>query len=248
MIELVVVVAVLAILSAIAIPSFFCFQRKSKATAALASLKKIQTECLMHKFKKTEDAKFSSIILDSYQIQSDGSNSCDGAIETGLIRAIPADTSKLPTFILTANTYVLTYEFKGLGGSSISDCLPLICGTSTLVHDPNSDPIHGSKCTQFRTSMVRDGKVETGCYGDPHPGSANGWYPDPCALTSQGCRSTSFYTNYGWFPCTAGEDQFKFKLPDGFPETNSRNCNAFNPEPPPRQCYCYPPRDNCTCD
>ena len=45
LIELVVVVAVLAILSAVAIPSFFCFQRKAKATAALTSAKNIQKEC-----------------------------------------------------------------------------------------------------------------------------------------------------------------------------------------------------------
>ena len=248
LIELVFVVAVLAILSAVAIPSFFCFQRKSQATAALATLKQIQAECEINKLEETQDAKFSPKNLNSYQIQSDGSNSCDGASGTALISAIPIDTSKLPTFTLAANTYELRYDFKGIKGNSISECLPLICGTSTLVHDPNRDPIHGAKCTKFRTSMVRNGKVETGCYGDPHPDSANGWHPDPCALTPQGCRSTSFYTNYGWYPCTAGEDEFNFKMPTGFPETKSRNCNAFNPEPPPRNCYCYPQRENCTCD
>jgi len=248
LIELVVAVAVLAILSAVAIPSFLCFQRKSQATAALATLKQIQSECEINELSETQNVKFTPKNLNSYQIQSDGSNSCGGASGTGLISAIPIDTSKLPTFILVANTSELTYEFKGIKGNSISECLPLICGTSTLIHDPNLDPIQGAKCTQFRTSMVRNGKVETGCYGDPHPDSANGWYPDPCAQTPQGCRSTSFYTNYGWYPCTAGEDEFNFKMPAGFPETKSRKCNAFNPEPPPRNCYCYPPRDNCTCD
>ena len=181
-----------------------------------------------NELSETQDAKFAPKNLNSYQIQSDGSNSCGGASGTGLISAIPIDNSKLPTFILAANTFELKYDFKGIKGNSISECFPLICGTSTLVHDPNLDPIHGEKCTQFRTSMVRNGKVETGCYGDPHPDSANGWYPDPCAQTPQGCRSTSFYTNYGWYPCTAGEDEFNFKMPDGFPETKSRECNAFN--------------------
>ena len=248
LIEIVVAVAVLAILSALAIPSFLCFQRKSQATAALATLKQIQSECKINELRETQDAKFAPKYLNSYQIQSDGSNSCDGASGTGLISAIPIDTSKLPTFILAANTLELTYDFKGLKGNSISECLPLICGTSTLIHDPTLDPIQGAKCTQFRTSMVRNGKVETGCYGDPHPDSANGWYPDPCAQTPQGCRSTSFYTSHGWFPCTAGEDEFNFKMPNGLPETKSRECNAFNPEPPLRNCYCFPPRDNCTCD
>ena len=60
------------------------------------------------------------------QIQSDGSNSCNGESATGLISAIPIDTSELPTFILTANTFELTYDFKGIKGSSIFECLPLI--------------------------------------------------------------------------------------------------------------------------
>ena len=49
LIELVVVVSVLAVLSAIAIPTFNCFQRKAQATAALAAMKQIQTECEINK-------------------------------------------------------------------------------------------------------------------------------------------------------------------------------------------------------
>ena len=96
--------------------------------------------------------------------------------------------------------------------------------------------------------MVRDGKLETGCYGEPEPGNPNGLHLDPCALTRFGCWETSFYTRHGWYPCIAGEDKFNFKVPDGFPTTTSRNCKSFNPDPPPRNCYCYPPRENCTCD
>ena len=51
LIELVVVVAVLAVLSAIAIPSFICFPKRARATAALTALRKIKTECAL---KKTE--------------------------------------------------------------------------------------------------------------------------------------------------------------------------------------------------
>ncbi len=243
LIELVVVVSVLSVLSAIAIPTFNCSRKKGQATAALAAMKQIQIECEINKINNSSSNTFNTSIIHSYQIQSDGSNSCDGASATGLIQAIPSDTEILPTFILAANTNELTYDFKGIKGSSITECLPLICGTSTLVHDPYLDPIHGSQCTQFRTSMVRGGKLETGCYGDNWD-----WLPDPCALTRQGCNSTSFYTSHGWYPCIAGEDKFKFKVPDGFPETTSRNCASFNPDPPPRNCYCWPPRDNCTCD
>ena len=44
LIELVVVVSVLAVLSAITIPKFSCFQRKAQAPAALATMKQIQTK------------------------------------------------------------------------------------------------------------------------------------------------------------------------------------------------------------
>tara|TARA_Y100001968_G_C18761704_1_gene438026 strand:+ start:240 stop:464 length:225 start_codon:yes stop_codon:yes gene_type:complete len=47
LIELVVVVSVLAVLAAISIPTFICFQREALATAALAAMKQIQTECLV---------------------------------------------------------------------------------------------------------------------------------------------------------------------------------------------------------
>ena len=51
LIELVVVVSVLGILSAIAIPSFLCLTKKAKATVALSSLKSIRKECLIVIFR-----------------------------------------------------------------------------------------------------------------------------------------------------------------------------------------------------
>ena len=250
LIELVIVVSVLSVLSAIAIPTFSCFQRKSQATAALAAIKQIQTECELNKQLNETSKGFTPSTLNSYLLQSDGSNSCAGASGTGLISAIPTNTEILPTFILATNNNELTYDFKGIKGSSINDCLPLICGTFTLVHDPNLDPIHGNDCI-FRTAMWHGNKLSTGCYGDPNnPNAANGngWLPDPCALTSQGCKATSFYTSQGTYPCIAGEDQYQFRVPEGFPPVKSRNCTSFDPDPPPRNCYCWPPRDNCTCD
>ena len=47
LIELVVVVGVLAVLSAIAIPSFICFPKRARATAALTALRQIKTECTL---------------------------------------------------------------------------------------------------------------------------------------------------------------------------------------------------------
>ena len=131
LIELVVVVAVLGVLSAILIPSFNCFQRKSKATAALAAIRQIQSECLTKQADTGSIGEFIQNDLSSYQIQSDGFNSCSGASDSGLISAIPTDTNTLPTFILATNTNQLSYNFKGESGIRLQECLNLICGGTT---------------------------------------------------------------------------------------------------------------------
>ncbi|AIQ97406.1 prepilin-type N-terminal cleavage/methylation domain-containing protein [Prochlorococcus sp. MIT 0801] len=130
LIELVVVVSVLAVLSAIAIPTFSCFQRKAQATAALAAIKQIHTECEINKSDTGNVGTFTSSNLNSYQIQSDGSNSCGGASGTGLISAIPTDTNILPTFILATNSSELTYSFKGQTGTDLSKGLGLVCNVA----------------------------------------------------------------------------------------------------------------------
>ena len=94
LIELVVVVGVLAVLSAIAIPSFICFPKRARATAALTALRQIKTECAL----KEAEAKpeiFTSSALDGYTIQTSGSNSCAGS--NGVISALPDNTCLLYT-------------------------------------------------------------------------------------------------------------------------------------------------------
>ena len=130
LIELVVVVAVLSALSAIAIPQFNCIQRKSKASTALAALRQIQTECEINKADTSDAGTFTSSNLNSYQIQSDGSNGCGGASGTGLISAIPSDTNLLPTFILAIDSNELTYSFKGQGDNVLSNGLSLVCSVA----------------------------------------------------------------------------------------------------------------------
>ena len=130
LIELVVVVSVLAVLSAIAIPTFNCFQRKAQATAALAAMKQIQTECEINKADTGDAGTFTSSNLNSYQIQSDGSNGCGGASGTGFISAIPSDRNLLPTFILAIDSNELTYSFKGQGDNVLSNGLSLVCSVA----------------------------------------------------------------------------------------------------------------------
>ena len=110
LIELVVVVSVLAVLSAIAIPSFICIPKKARATAALAALRQIKTECDLKKTEAKPEV-FTLSALDGYTIQTSGSNSCAGS--NGLISALPDNTNELPTFNLAAANGSLTYKFKG---------------------------------------------------------------------------------------------------------------------------------------
>ena len=75
LIELVVVVGVLAVLSAIALPSFICFPKRARATAALAALRQIKTECTLKEAEANPEI-FTPSALDGYTIQTSGSNSC----------------------------------------------------------------------------------------------------------------------------------------------------------------------------
>ena len=130
LIELVVVVAVLSALSAIAIPQFNCIQRKAKASTALAAMRQIQKECAVNTASTGRSSTFSSSNLHSYQILSDGSNSCSGAQSTGVISATPNNTSQLPTFIFDTGNNLLKYRFKGATGLNLATCLKAVCGSS----------------------------------------------------------------------------------------------------------------------
>ena len=131
LIELVVVVSVLSILSAIAIPSFICFPKKAKATAALENLKQIKTECAL-KEAQAKPRIFTSSSLDGYTIQSDGSNGCGGDSSIGLISAIPDDQINLPILYLEPSTGYLTYSFRGKTGTNIPECLSMICSDNNF--------------------------------------------------------------------------------------------------------------------
>tara|TARA_B100001250_G_C19770490_1_gene776924 strand:+ start:226 stop:1266 length:1041 start_codon:yes stop_codon:yes gene_type:complete len=141
LIELVVVVAVLSALSAVAIPQFNCYQRKAKASTALAAMRQIQTECAINTARTGSSGTYSTGNLNSYQIQSNGSNSCSGAQNTGIISAIPNNTSQLPTFLLATNNTVLTYNFRGINGSNFSNLLTTLCssGSSNFSRDKYND-------------------------------------------------------------------------------------------------------------
>ena len=77
LIELVVAVAILGILTAIALPRFFCTITWAETATALAALKEVKKECSIKKLRELNTYEAKS--LTSYSIQSDGSRSCEGA-------------------------------------------------------------------------------------------------------------------------------------------------------------------------
>ena len=124
LVELVVVVSVLAVLSAIAIPSFICFPKRARATAALRNLRQIKTECAL----KEAEAKpeiFTLSSLDGYTIQTNGPNSCSGS--NGLIKVVPQDLETYPVFNLSTSNGEISYTYRGVSSSNLKECLDLIC-------------------------------------------------------------------------------------------------------------------------
>jgi len=125
LIELVVVVAVLSVLSAIAIPSFNCFLNKSKATAALKIMRQIENDCLIKKETNNVDqslVNFGSI--NGYSFEGYINNNCQSDTT---IRAVSA-TNELPSYLLKLPENNLTFSFKGMSGTNFPGCLSLICG------------------------------------------------------------------------------------------------------------------------
>ena len=101
LIELVVVVAVLAILSAIAIPSFVSINDKAKASAAANTLAQIAKECAVKDANNETNPQFAEINLAGYSYTPTG-RSCAG---TNGVITFTADQSalKYPTFSYNVN-------------------------------------------------------------------------------------------------------------------------------------------------
>ncbi len=180
LIELVVVVGVLAVLSAIAIPSFICFPKKARATAALAALRQIKTECIT-KEAESKPEIFTSTALDGYTIQTSGSNNCAGS--NGVISALPDNTNELPTFNLAAATGLLTYKFKGKTGTNFTECLGMICGDGARLASlpPNEStlfgPDSGLSCREVKSSPLKF------MYGNHYLGSGTEITLQPVTIT-----------------------------------------------------------------
>ena len=124
-IELAIVIAVLSIFSAVAIPAFNCVRRRAISTAAQETIRQIKEECETNYIYGID--KFTSSNPDKYQIFATGSNSCSG----GTVTLTPEDTNLYPTYLYKFADSELSYNFKGQTGTSFVACNKLICGEAS---------------------------------------------------------------------------------------------------------------------
>ena len=164
LIELVVVLGVLAILSAVAIPNFICFQRKAKATAALTSAINIQKECEISGSLNGEDiSSFQPVNLSGYKaLNSSSSEKVPCGNSSITLEPDTNNANLLPTFIYSLTSKELTFSFKGITGKNFNTCLGLICSNNSSQIASNRANVLAS--IEQNSDVVIDGSYsERGC-------------------------------------------------------------------------------------
>ena len=159
LIELVIVISVLSILSAVAIPNFLCITRKSKATAALTAIINVRKECIVKKLN-INNPSFSDSNLNGYSISDyDGGNECNSSNQE--ITARPDNNEELPSFFYSTDTDSIKYTFKGITGTDFAKCLSFICDT-TFNESKNEDSALKSSL-EGNDFVIPDTDVEREC-------------------------------------------------------------------------------------
>ena len=225
LIELVIVISVLAILSAISIPAFSCFINKAKSTAAVAALRQINTDC---KISELDNKNIFTVNnLNGYEIRGDN---CDGSSGTGIISAVPNELDLLPTFNLWTGSSQITYNFKGKTGSNISDCLSEICNpniNNENISKDNNDKDKPTGCNyvapesndreslnraKWMLSMCEESRQNVSIcqhpyvYANPQDSPSNYGPPFPMVPCSSLCNQI---TNNTWRDAHCGANAFK---------------------------------------
>ena len=160
LIELVVVIAVLSILSAVTIPSFICIIRKSKATAALTAINNVRKECIAKKLNKNNPS-FNNSNLNGYLISDyDGTNKCNPSNQE-IIASPKNNNEELPSFIYTTNTESIKYTFKGITGKDVAKCLSFICDKAFNQSKNTNSALKSS--LEANGFVIPDTYVERGC-------------------------------------------------------------------------------------
>ena len=117
LIELVVVVAVLAILSAIAIPTFTNINDKARASAASNTLAQAMKQCAVDEANGVSSPTLGPFDLDGYTRV--GSTACPTS-SSPTITFTSSDASKYPTFTYNVTTGAKTCSTAGVQNCSSS--------------------------------------------------------------------------------------------------------------------------------
>ncbi len=209
LVEITVVVVVLGILSAIAIPSYLCSQRRSKSTAAQVAIRSIKKECQANFAYGLPDI-FTSHTLKSYEIiSSGGPYSCNGVVSV-----IPTDRNLLPSYKYQSSDQKISYTFRGQTGTSFIECNKLICDRSNYTQDdkqeetlkkPSNSTVSGKPwCSSGAKGQLvaRWNSKKPYWYRDgvEKPRRIYSWCPDdqsPCIPDWEPCTDNKFQI-YNW--------------------------------------------------
>ena len=155
LIELVVSIAVLSVLSTVAIPMFSCFLNKSKATAAMYLVQDIKKNCIIEDSLDKNANLLQIKDINGYRIKGISKDNCDDQVI--LAQAIKDDV--LPSFQYNVKTDDLGYKFKGMEGKNLSGCLGLICGNGIFSNKSKEM----KKKYNIHDFVVKDAAINNGC-------------------------------------------------------------------------------------
>ena len=119
LLELVVVIAVLSILSAISWPSFLCFVKSAQIEAAISQLVIKRKECLVSNSATESDPI-------GYTMNPSGRPLCEGD-ENGNIVVVPNYSQDLPSIFINLASNRFGYSYKGITGSDMQECRSTAC-------------------------------------------------------------------------------------------------------------------------
>ena len=155
LLELVVVIAVLSILSAIAIPSFTCMVKKARAVAAITSLQQIKKECVLGSYKNND--QFILPNISSYSINGEDNNCKPSSQEI----SFNPNNEELPTFKFNTSNQIISYVYKGISGTDLNRCISFICDKS--FHQSGISDFALKNNLEKNEFVVKDTYVEREC-------------------------------------------------------------------------------------
>ena len=125
LLELVTIVSVLGILSAIAIPNFLCFVKESEVQAAVTTLIQMHRQCFYKKSLKAQSNP-ENVHASGYILDTDSQQPCRGV--DGKINLTPLANNDYPALFIDTKSMKVGYSYNGYTGNDMGNCKNLVCG------------------------------------------------------------------------------------------------------------------------